>query len=32
MELDELRAEFVEQVMVLRRKVLNKIKPKVMNN
>lgn len=31
MELDELRAEFIEQVMTLRRKVLNRIKPKVMN-
>lgn len=28
MELEELRAEFVEQVMHLRRKVINKIKPK----
>lgn len=28
MELEELRAEFVEQVMLLRRKVLNKIRPK----
>jgi hypothetical protein len=32
MELDELRAEFVEQVMNLRKKVLNKIKPKSVNN
>ena len=30
-ELDELRAEFVEQVMTLRRKVLNRIKPKQIN-
>jgi hypothetical protein len=28
MELEELRAEFVEQVMHLRRKVINRIKPK----
>lgn len=28
MELDELRPEFVEQVLQLRRKVINKIKPK----
>lgn len=28
MELEELRSEFVEQVMILRRKVLNQIKPK----
>ena len=32
MDLDELRAEFVEQVMLLRRKVINKIKPKMINN
>ncbi len=32
MELDELRAEFVEQVMLLRRKVINKVKPKTINN
>jgi len=31
MELDELRADFVEQVMQLRRKVINKVKPKVIN-
>jgi len=31
MELDELRAEFVEQVMLLRRKVINRIKPKTVN-
>lgn len=31
MELDELRAEFVEQVMQLRRKVLNRVKPKTLN-
>jgi hypothetical protein len=31
MELNELRGEFVQQVMHLRRKVLNKIKPKVIN-
>ena len=26
--IDELRAEFVEQVMLLRRKVINRIRPK----
>ncbi len=31
MELDELRADFVEQVMTLRRKVINRIKPKTLN-
>ena len=31
MELDELRADFVEQVMSLRRKVINRIKPKMLN-
>ena len=31
MNLDELRPEFVEQVMALRRKVINRIKPKMMN-
>ena len=31
MDLDELRADFVEQVMQLRRKVINRIKPKMMN-
>lgn len=31
MEMEELRAEFVEQVMNLRRKVINKIKPKQIN-
>lgn len=31
MELDELRADFVEQVMQLRRKVINRIKPKMLN-
>jgi hypothetical protein len=31
MELGDLRAEFVEQVMQLRRKVLNRIKPKQLN-
>jgi hypothetical protein len=31
MELEELRAEFVEQVMSLRRKVINRIKPKMLN-
>jgi hypothetical protein len=31
MELDELRADFVEQVMTLRRKVINRIKPKMLN-
>lgn len=29
MNLDELRGEFVEQIMVLKRKVIHKIKPKV---
>lgn len=31
MELDELRADFVEQVMQLRRKVINRVKPKMLN-
>lgn len=31
MELDMLRADFVEQVMQLRRKVINRVKPKVLN-
>lgn len=31
MDLDELRADFVEQVMQLRRKVINKVKPKTIN-
>lgn len=31
MELEELRPDFVEQVMSLRRKVINRIKPKMMN-
>ena len=31
MELEDLRADFVEQVLQLRRKVLNRIKPKVIN-
>ena len=31
MDLDELRADFVEQVMQLRRKVINRVKPKVIN-
>lgn len=31
MELEELRPEFVEQVMQLRRKVLNRMKPKMMH-
>lgn len=31
MELDELRPEFIEQVMQLRRKVINRIKPKMMH-
>ena len=29
--LDELRPEFVEQIMQLRRKVINRIKPKLMH-
>ena len=32
MDLDELRPEFVEQVMQLRRKVINRIKPKMMHD
>ena len=31
MELDELRADFVEQIMQLRRKVINRVKPKMLN-
>ena len=31
MDLDELRADFVEQVMQLRRKVINRVKPKTLN-
>lgn len=31
MELEELRADFVEQVMSLRRKVINRVKPKTLN-
>jgi hypothetical protein len=31
MELDQLRPEFTDQVMSLRRKVINRIKPKTMN-
>lgn len=31
MELDELRADFVEQIMTLRRKVINRIRPKMLN-
>lgn len=31
MQLEELRPEFVEQVMQLRRKVINRVKPKVMH-
>lgn len=31
MTLEDLRPEFVEQVMQLRRKVINRIKPKIMN-
>ena len=30
-DLNDLRAEFVEQVLQLRRKVLNRIKPKKLN-
>lgn len=30
-ELTDLRADFVDQVMTLRRKVLNRIKPKLLN-
>ncbi len=32
MELIELRSEFVEQIMHLRKKVLGKIKPKSIGN
>ena len=32
MELEELRSEFVEQVMLLRRKVINQVKCKTINN
>jgi len=32
MELIELRAEFVEQIMILRRKVLGNMKPKAINS
>jgi Guanylate-binding protein, N-terminal domain len=31
MDLDELRPEFIEQVMSLRRKVMNRVKPKMLN-
>lgn len=31
MELDQLRADFVEQSMQLRRKVINRVKPKTLN-
>jgi hypothetical protein len=31
MSLEELRADFVEQVLQLRRKVINKVKPKIIN-
>ena len=31
MDLDELRADFVEQVMQLRRKVINRVKAKTLN-
>ena len=31
MDLEELRPEFVEQVLVLRRKVIGRIKPKQLN-
>ncbi len=31
MELSDLRADFVEQVLLLRRKVLNRVKPKMLN-
>jgi hypothetical protein len=30
-ELDELRPEFVEQMLLLRKKIIGKIKPKMMN-
>jgi hypothetical protein len=32
MALEDLRPEFVEQVLQLRRKVINRIKPKTMND
>lgn len=31
MDLDELRPEFIDQVMSLRRKVMNRVKPKMLN-
>lgn len=31
MQLEELRPEFVDQVMQLRRKVINRVKPKLMH-
>ena len=30
-DLEDLRSEFVEQVMVLRKKIVNKVKPKMLN-
>lgn len=30
-ELEDLRSEFVEQVMILRKKIVNKVKPKMLN-
>jgi len=32
MEFNKLRSEFVEQVMTLRKKVINRIKPKTLNS
>lgn len=32
MDLTELRSEFVEQVMLLRRKILDNVKPKMIGN
>lgn len=31
LELEDLRSEFVEQVMILRKKIVNKVKPKMLN-
>jgi len=31
MELEQLRPDFIEQIKTLKRKVLNKIKPKMLN-
>ena len=31
LELEDLRSEFVEQVMILRKKIVNKVRPKMLN-